>query len=32
MIGDQSIEFDCVVHWNGEVEEGIYDVKLFPPL
>lgn len=31
-IGVDGIELDCVIHWNGEAVNGIYDVKLFPPL
>lgn len=29
-IGDLHVRLDCVIHWNGEVENGIYHVKLFP--
>lgn len=29
-IGQFSIELECVVNWNGETENGIYHVKLFP--
>lgn len=32
VIGIDGIELDCVIHWNGETVNGIYDVKLFPPL
>ena len=29
-IGDKSVELKCVIHWNGELNNGIYHVKLFP--
>lgn len=32
LIGTAGINLDCVIHWNGETVNGIYDVKLFPPL
>ena len=31
-LNGEVLELACVVHWNGEKTDGIYDVKLFPPL
>lgn len=32
VIGDQTVELKCIINWNGEINNGIYRVKLFPSL
>lgn len=32
IIGDAGLALECSVRWNGEPTNGVYDVKLFPPL
>jgi hypothetical protein len=29
-IKQRSVELECMVSWNGEINNGIYHVKLFP--
>jgi len=29
-IGDHEVQIKCSIHWNGELINGIYHVKLFP--
>ena len=31
-IGDDEVVLKCIIRWNGEVDNGIYRVKLFPTI
>jgi hypothetical protein len=31
-IGTHGVAIECSIRWNGEPTNGVYDVKLFPPL
>lgn len=31
-IGDDEVILKCIIRWNGEVENGIYRVKVFPTI